>query len=109
MAKTESYKRWTTEEIDYLHEQYDKVTADLIAQTLNRTVDSVWEKADREGLRKHRKRHQRTPDGPWYCPECGRTKPKEEFNKGRDDRGSAYCKECTNRKHAEYRQNRKKK
>lgn len=108
MARTESYRRWSDEEISYLTEQYGKATADLIAVALDRTTDSVWEKADRLGLRKHRKRHQRDPDGPWYCPECGKTKPKEEFNKGRDDRGSAYCKDCTNLKQAERRKKKKK-
>lgn len=103
MSRTETYAKWTVEEVEFLVENYDDLTAEAIAEALDRTPDSVWEKAGREGLRKHRKRHQRDPDGPWVCPECGKTKPKEEFGNSSSGRGSAYCKECGNRKQRERR------
>ena len=108
MSKTETYRTWTADEISYLHENYDSMTAEAIANALARTKDSVWEKADQENLRKHAKRHARNAEGPWHCPACGKSKPKEEFNNHSRGRGSAYCKECSRRKQRERRQAKKK-
>jgi hypothetical protein len=104
MARRESYQRWTAAELDYLAENYSDETAADIARALGRTPDSVWEKATRQGLRKHAKRHARSAEGPWHCPKCSRTKPIEEFGK------SDYCKECNRRlwKQRSYAQERRK-
>ena len=95
MARTETYQRWGADEIDYLTDNYDSLTAEAIADALNRTPDSIWEKSSQLGLRKHKKRHERDVDGPWQCPSCDKTKPKEEFGKSSSGRGSPYCKKCT--------------
>lgn len=103
MSRTETYRRWTAEEVRFLTENYDTMTAEAIADALQRTPDSVWEKSGRVGLRKHAKRHQRDEEGPWHCPACNKTKPKEEFGKSSSGRGSPYCKTCTSRKQADKR------
>lgn len=108
MARTESYRKWSAEEVEFLIANYDSLTAEAIADALNRTPDSIWEKSSQEGLRKHTKRHARDEDGPWYCPSCGKTKPKEEFSKGANGKGSAYCRVCLNAKQAERRESKKK-
>lgn len=108
MAKTNSYKRWTAEEIEYLISNYGTLTADVIAETLDRTLDSVWDKAEHEGIRKHKKRHERSEDGPWHCPDCNSTKPKEEFGKSSRGKGTAYCRLCINKRQKDKRsENRK--
>lgn len=96
MAKVESYKLWSADEVKFLHDNYGKMTADELATALNRTKQSVWEKCAHEGLRKHAQRHVRTPEGPWHCPRCEQTKPIDQFGKSASGKGSAYCKQCTN-------------
>ena len=44
-------KRWTEEEIDFLHEWYPEEGAALCAEVLDRTVQSVQNKAHRMGLK----------------------------------------------------------
>lgn len=97
MSKPQTYRKWSAEEVNFLHRNYGALTADEIADHLQRTADSIWEKAGREGLRKHAKRHQRSVDGPWHCPKCDKTKPQDEFYKNGSRRGSPYCIECTNK------------
>lgn len=102
MAKTESYKLWRDDEVAYLRETYDEATAELIAKTLDRTLDSIWTKAEREGLRKRKKSQERNKEGPWLCPSCDKTKPTEEFGK-RGDTGTTNCKACINKNQRERR------
>lgn len=108
MSKTETYRKWTADEVEFLHENYDAMTAQAIARELQRTPDSVWEKSGREGLRKHAKRHARNEEGPWHCPKCNKDKPKDDFGKGSGGRGSAYCTACTNRTQNERRREKRK-
>lgn len=58
MSRTKTYRRWTAEEVEYLHQNYAALTAEQIAEALSRTADSVWEKAVREGLVKRGKRNE---------------------------------------------------
>lgn len=52
MSRTNTYRRWTADEIAYLWKHYHGQTAAEIASSLDRTEDSVFEKAVREGLAK---------------------------------------------------------
>lgn len=54
--------------------------------------------AEREPIRRHKLVRERNVDGPWLCPGCRKTKPKNQFGKTKDGRGTARCLECGEKK-----------
>lgn len=109
MAQRKTLVRWSAEEVEFLVANYGEMTAEAIANALDRTPDSILEKANREGLRKKRRSQARDADGPWYCPECTRTLPKEDFSVSKAGKGSAYCRSCVAQKAKERRAGQKRK
>lgn len=63
-------RRWSYDEIVYLRESYGKIICSEIANNLNRTIDSVYNKAHYIGLKSNITKSLKKRDNP-ICTTCG--------------------------------------
>lgn len=94
-------KSWKSDEINYLKENYNKLGSHVCAKYLNRTIESVRQKANRlkipidMDLRYNRKL---APDGYIYCGSCDQILEESKFYKknknGKYGKKTLKCRSC---------------
>lgn len=99
-------KKWTDEEIEFLKKHYPYEDTDYIAETLNRTSHSIYNKAMRLGIKKHK---DILPDGYKKCSKCKKILPIDEFFINHKTGGiyNSHCKSCKLKMNMKYQLNKK--
>lgn len=93
-------KKWTDEEIEFLKKHYPYEDTDYIAETLNRPINGITNKATKLGIKKYK---ETLPEGYKRCSKCKKILPINEFyiNKNRN-KPYSNCKSCDRKRNKMY-------
>jgi hypothetical protein len=90
-------RRWTTEEEEFLKENFHKYPTHELAIMLNRVPNAIRDKSNRLGFFRKDSSIPREKDGLHYCPDCKTYKERTEFYKSSSSKTGLhnYCKICS--------------